>query len=774
MTNIRNFCIIAHIDHGKSTLADRLLEFTGAVEKRKMKEQILDSMELERERGITIKLAPARMVYQSRTYADGTRTDADNKLLYEDLTYKIRGAVFQVRKKIGLGHKESIYQQALEKEFKDLQFNFEKEKSIDVIYDGKKIGVYRPDFIIEDKIILEIKALPFIGINEERQVWTYLKGSNYKLILLVNFSSQDVFIKRIVYDAARNSQRESALSPRESAFILNLIDTPGHVDFTYEVSRSLAAVEGALLLVDATQGVQAQTLGNLYLALEQNLAIIPVVNKIDLPNADIKKTKEEIVKLVGCRDDEILLTSGKTGQGVESVLEAIIERIPAPKGNKDAEPRALIFDSKYDEYRGVVAYVRLVDGSLKKGGKIKFFATGAETEILELGYFAPDFVAQQELCAGETGYIVTALKNIEGCRVGDTIIKSRTYADGKSRTYADNFLRESASSPRESAFIRPLPGYKEVKPMVFAGFYPKEGQNVDKLREAMGKLKLNDAAMSFEPERNTVLGFGFRVGFLGLLHLEITKERLKREYGIDLIVTVPSVAYRIYLKDKSPRESAFIVIKSAAELPDTGVIEHIEDPQVTADIILPKEYLGQIMKICEERRGEYKNTEYLGGENPRVVLHYNLPLSVILVDFYDKLKSASQGYASLNYEITGFKPNDIVKLNVLINGDSVEELSTLVYRDESYRRAREIAAALKKAIPRQMIEVKIQVAIGGKIMAAERIAPFRKDVLAKLYGGDVTRKMKLLKKQKEGKKKMLGKGQVNIPTDAYLSVLKRE
>ncbi len=599
MTNIRNFCIIAHIDHGKSTLADRLLEFTGTIEKRKMKEQILDSMELERERGITIKLTPARMKYKD--------------------------------------------------------------------------------------------------------------------------------------------------------YILNLIDTPGHVDFTYEVSRSLAAVEGALLLVDTTQGVQAQTLGNLYLALEQNLVIIPVVNKIDLPNADVKKTKEEIVKLVGCREDEILLTSGKTGQGVEIVLEAIIERIPEPKGSKDAEIRALIFDSKYDEYRGVVAYIRLVDGSLKKGDKIKFFATGAETEILEIGYFAPDFAAQKELCAGEIGYIVTTLKNIEGCRVGDTVILSSETSETKSRDTR-------------------LPGYKEVKPMVFAGFYPKEGQNAEKLREAMGKLKLNDAAMSFEPERNTVLGFGFRVGFLGLLHLEITKERLKREYGINLIVTVPSVAYKIFTKGRNEPT----IIKSTAELPDPSTIERIEDPYVLADIITPKEYLGQIMKICEERRGEYKNIEYLGGENPRVILHYNLPLSVILVDFYDKLKSASQGYASLNYEITGFKPNDIVQLNILINGDSVEELSTLVYRDESYRRAREIAAALKKAIPRQMIEVKIQAAIGGKIVAAERIAPFRKDVLAKLYGGDVTRKMKLLKKQKEGKKKMLGKGQVNIPTDAYLSVLKRE
>jgi GTP-binding protein LepA len=743
---IRNFAIISHVDHGKSTLADRLLEFTGTIEKRKMKEQILDSMELERERGITIKLTPARMIYQARTNADDTRTNADDKLLYEDLTYKIRGAAFQVRKKIGLGHKEIVYQKALEEEFKASQLNFEKEKVINIVYEGKKIGIYRPDFVVEDKIIVEIKALPFIGANEEKQIWTYLKGSDYKLLLLINFSPKDIFIKRIIYDTVRNGQRESASSPRESAFILNLIDTPGHVDFTYEVSRSLAAVEGALLLVDATQGVQAQTLGNLYLALEQNLAIIPVVNKIDLPNADIKKTKEEIVKLVGCREDEILLTSGKTGQGVESVLEAITRRIPEPKGTKDAEPRALIFDSKYDEYRGVVAYVRLVDGSLKKGDKIKFFATGAETEILEIGYFSPDFVAQKELCAGEIGYIVTALKNIEGCRVGDTIIHSG--ANG----------------------IKPLEGYKEVKPMVFAGFYPKEGQNVEKLREAMGKLKLNDAAMSYEPERNAVLGFGFRVGFLGLLHLEITKERLKREYGIDLIVTVPSVAYKVFVKGKKEP----IIIKSAAELPDPVVIEHIEDPQVLADIIAPKEYLGQIMKICEERRGEYKNTEYLGGENPRVILHYNLPLSVILVDFYDKLKSASQGYASLNYEITGFKPNDIVKLSVLINGDAVEELSTLVYRDESYRRAREIAAALKKAIPRQMIEVKIQVAIGGKIVAAERIAPFRKDVLAKLYGGDVTRKMKLLKKQKEGKKKMLGKGQVNIPTDAYLSVLKRE
>jgi len=596
MTDIRNFCIIAHIDHGKSTLADRFLEFTGAVEKRKMKEQILDSMDLERERGITIKLTPARMKYKD--------------------------------------------------------------------------------------------------------------------------------------------------------CVLNLIDTPGHVDFTYEVSRSLAAVEGALLLVDATQGVQAQTLGNLYLALDQNLTVVPVINKIDLPNADIEKTKEEIVQLVGCKAEDILYVSAKTGEGVEMVLEEMVKRVPPPRGSSDKDPRALIFDSKYDEYRGIVAYVRLVDGVLKKGDKIKFLATNQETEILELGYLAPNFSSQNQLLAGEIGYVVTDLKNIEGCRVGDTITSLK----------AENVVA--------------LPGYKEVKPMVFAGFFPKEGISVEKLREAMGKLKLNDAAMSFEPEHNSVLGFGFRAGFLGLLHLEIIKERLKREYGIDLIVTVPSVAYKVFKKNQTEP----IVIKSPTDLPDPSTIEHVEEPHVTADIITPKEFVGQVMKICEERRGEFKNMEYLsssGGDEGRAILHYNLPLSVILVDFYDKMKGASRGYASLNYEITGYLPADIIKLNILINGDSVEELSSLVYKDEAYFRGREIAASLKNSIPRQMIEIKIQAAAGSKVLASERITPYRKDVLAKLYGGDVTRKMKLLKKQKEGKKKMLGKGSVNIPTEAYLSVLKR-
>jgi GTP-binding protein LepA len=616
---IRNFCIIAHIDHGKSTLADRFLELTGTVEKRQMKEQILDSMELEREKGITIKLTPVQM-----NYGD---------------------------------------------------------------------------------------------------------------------------------------------------YVLNLIDTPGHVDFTYEVSRSLACVEGAILLVDATQGIQAQTIANLYLAMEQDLVVIPVINKIDLPNAQIEKTKLELIDLLGCKDEDILLCSAKTGEGVSEILEAVIKKVPAPLGVKEKPFRALIFDSFYDEFKGVIVYVRVIDGQLKKGQKIYMMASSAEAECLEIGVMRPQLVPRENLEAGQIGYVVSGLKEVEKCRVGDTITLI-------------------------GSNVEPLPGYKEVRPMVFAGIFCKEGSEFNKLREAISKLKLNDAALFFEPEHSTALGFGFRCGFLGLLHLEIFQERLKREFNLDLVVTVPSVAYKVTLKSKGLKkeleaklksrdhlaleklEENQIIIKSPLDLPDQNYIEKIEEPIIKADIIAPNVYLGAIMQLATEKRGEYINTEYLAASSEierRVILHYKIPLAAILTDFFDKLKSISSGYASLNYEFVGYQETDIVRLDILVAEEPVEALATLVYRDEVQKVGRRIVETLKESLPKQWFVVKLQAAIGGKIIAGERLAALRKDVTAKLYGGDVTRKNKLLEKQKKGKKKMakLGAGKVDIPTETFLKILKR-
>lgn len=592
---IRNFCIIAHIDHGKSTLSDRLLEMTGAVDKRKMKDQILDSMELEREKGITIKLAPARMEHNDHT--------------------------------------------------------------------------------------------------------------------------------------------------------LNLIDTPGHVDFNYEVSRSLAAVEGAILLVDASQGVQAQTIGNLYLALEENLEIIPVLNKIDLPAADVPARTEELVQLIGCDPSEVLAVSGKTGEGVDALLDAIVERIPAPEGKSDAQTRALIFDSFYDDYRGVMAYIRVTDGKLEKGKKVKMLATKGEAQCLEIGAVKPGGLAAADVLeTGQIGYIVTGLKDISACRVGDTIT-----------------MMKGEEMPE------PLSGYKEVKPMVFAGMFPQEGNDFHRLREAIERLKLNDAALVYESEHSPALGYGFRCGLLGMLHLEILKERLEREFNIDLVVTVPSVAYNITLRDGTTQ-----TIKSPLELPDPSHLDHIDEPWVKVDVVSPAEYIGAVMQLIQERRGVYKNTEYLSGD--RAILSYEIPLSMIIVDFYDKLKSITAGYASLNYEIIDYREANVVRMDILVSEDPVDAFSTLVYRDEAEKAGRRIVKTLKENIPRQNFVIKLQAAIGGKIVAGERISALRKDVTAKLYGGDVTRKRKLLDKQKKGKAKMaaLGKGKVRIPTDAYLKVLKRE
>ena len=509
---IRNFCIIAHIDHGKSTLADRLLEMTNTVEKRQMKDQLLDTMDLERERGITIKLQPVRMLYKTR--ADYARTGADNSLLYEDLSYKVRGAIFEVRKQLGSGHKENVYQKALEIEFKNQGIPYEKEKNLDVSYKGQKVGIYKPDFLVDNKIIIELKALPFLGKREEKQVWHYLRGTNHKLALLVNFSPIGADIKRIIYDEARTSE-----------FVLNLIDTPGHVDFTYEVSRSLAACEGAILLVDATQGIEAQTLANVHLAKQNNLKIIPVVNKVDLPNADIDKTSEEIMKVFGFAKEDILIASGKTGQGVLEILDAVVEKIPPPNGNTNSFLRALVFDSSYDKHRGVIAFVRVVDGQIKKAEKIKMIGTNTLAEASEVGYFHPQLTPSDTINTGEIGYIQTSLRNVRLVRVGDTVTLA-------------------------SAQAISLPGYKQVKPMVYASIFPTSGDDYPLLRDAIDKLKLNDAALEFEPESIPALGFGFRTGFLGLLHMDIVQERLTREYNLDLVLTAPSVEYKINMSAK--------------------------------------------------------------------------------------------------------------------------------------------------------------------------------------------------------------------------------
>lgn len=593
---IRNFCIIAHIDHGKSTLADRMLEITKTVDKRKMKDQILDGMDIERERGITIKLQPVTMEH------DG-------------------------------------YQ-------------------------------------------------------------------------------------------------------------MNLIDTPGHVDFSYEVSRSLAAVETAVLLVDCTQGIQAQTLANLYLALEQDLTIIPVINKIDLPAANPEKTKREIVKLLGCSEDEILSASGKTGEGVEKILQAVIDRGSAPKNSQETKTRALIFDSKYDEYKGVVAYVRVFDGIIKKSDKIKLMATRATSEALDVGIFKPDYFSTGSLATGSIGYLITGFKEVGECRVGDTVTL--------------------ISSPN----IEALDGYKEVKPMVFAGIFPREGSALEDLREAMDKLKLNDSALIFEPERSDALGFGFRCGFLGLLHLEIFQERLRREYNLDLIVTIPSVAYKVYKKNGEE-----LIIRTPQRLPDPTEIDKIEEPWVSLDVISPKDYMGNIMQLAQEKRAIYKNTQFIssGTDEQRVILHYEIPMSAILTDFYDKIKSISAGYASINYEYLDYRLADVVKMDILVAEEQIEALATIVYRDEAFRRGKEVVNVLKDSLPKQMFVLKLQAAIGGKVIAAERISAMRKDVTAKLYGGDVSRKRKLLEKQKKGKKKMMaaGKGSVEIPPDTFVKILKK-
>ncbi len=593
--NIRNFSIIAHIDHGKSTLADRILEITNAVSLHESKDQMLDSMDIERERGITIKLNAV------------------------ELNYKYNG---------------------------------------------------------ED-------------------------------------------------------------------YILNLIDTPGHVDFSYEVSRSLAATDGAILVVDAAQGIEAQTLANLFLALDNNLKIIPVINKIDLPNADIDKVTRELVDTFGFTPEEIILTSAKNGTGIKELVEAIIERIPAPTGSIKNKTQGLIFDSLYDSYKGAIILVRLFNGEIKAGDKIKLMSTGAIYDVTEVGVYTPNVKKKDKLVCGETGYIWGSIKSISDVRVGDTV------------TVIGN----------EATLM--LPGYKPMKQVVFAGIYPTETSRYNELRDALEKLKLNDASLSFEPETSHALGFGFRCGFLGLLHMEIIEERIEREFKIDLIATSPSVVYEVKLTN-----GEVLMIDSPQKMPDRVNIESISEPYIKTNIFSPNEYIGPIMELCQNKRGNYLNLEYIDAK--RVIIHYELPLSEIVYDFFDKLKSSTKGYASFDYELTGYKESDLVKMDILLNGEIVDALSTIVHKDFAYPRGRVVVENLKKLIPRQMFVVPVQAAIGSKIIARADIKALRKDVLAKCYGGDVSRKKKLLEKQKEGKKRMKTLGSVMVPQEAFLAVLSNE
>ena len=594
--NIRNFSIVAHIDHGKSTLADRLIEATQTLTKREMEAQILDNMDLERERGITIKAQAVRLVYRR---ADG----------------------------------EEYY--------------------------------------------------------------------------------------------------------------LNMIDTPGHVDFNYEVSRSLQACEGALLIVDATQGIQAQTLANTYLALDNDLEIVPVINKMDLASARPEDAIREIEDIIGIYAGDAPQISAKTGQNIEAVLEAIVEKIPAPEGDEEAPLRALIFDSYYDPYRGVVSHVRLEDGKVRVGDKIRFMISKTEYEVTEVGVFTPGYLPLDELTAGDVGYITGSIKNVRDARVGDTI------------TLASNPTKE------------PLPGYKKAVPMVFSGIYPVDGARYSELRDALEKLQMNDAALDFEPESSVALGFGFRCGFLGLLHMEIIQERVEREYDIDIITTSPSVIYKVFTTD-----GGMVEITNPTNLPPIATIERMEEPVVKATIIAPSEYVGSIMELCQDRRGVYIGLEYI--EQTRASLTYTLPLNEIIYDFFDTLKSRTRGYASLDYEIKGYQETKLVKLDILLNGEIVDALSMIVPEDRAYTKGRNIAEKLKEVIPRQMFEVPIQAAIGGKVIARETVKAMRKDVLAKCYGGDISRKKKLLEKQKEGKKRMRQVGSVEVPQEAFMAILKVE
>ena len=748
LSNVRNFVIISHVDHGKSTLADRFLELTATIDKRKMREQFLDQMELERERGITIKMAPVRMLYKHPALINADQNADKRGLLYEDLTYKIRGLLFGVYNKLGPSYKENVYGNALEEELKKNHVPYEREKIIDVIYNNKKVGIYKPDFIIDSKIILEIKAQPFIGKLEIKQTWHYLKGSPYRLALLVNFGSKELQIKRIVYDFIRDNPRSN---PRESAkveYILNLIDTPGHADFSYEVSRALAAVEGAILLVDATQGIQAQTVAHLNIAKSLNLKIIAAINKIDLQPPDIEELVDKVAKLVETKPEEILKISAKTGYNVERLLELIVKNIPSPKINYQAPSRALIFDSFYDNHRGVVASVRMTDGIFRKDEKLWLVALKNKFDCQEVGIFVPELKPEKELKSGEIGYVATGIKDAGMIQIGDTVC-----------------------SFKEREQVKSLVGYQEPQRVIFASIWPEDPDNFENLRSALAKLRLNDSAFNFEIEKNEALGRGFRAGFLGLLHLDITLERLKKEYDLEVLTTAPSVVYRVKLRNNQVRE-----VFSADDLPSDSEIKEVEEPIICLTISLPEIYFNQLFQL--QKRFQMKllkveSSRRVENLAKNTVVHFEMPLQELLLDFNDELKSVSQGYASMSYEISGYQKTEIEKLEILIAGEIMPALSRILPKEKINRVARILVKKLKEILPRQLFSVAIQAQVNNRIIARETLPALKKDVTGYLYGGDRTRKMKLWAKQKRGKKRLKEKGRVLIPPEVYKKILSK-
>lgn len=751
--HIRNFCIIAHIDHGKSTLADRFLDITGTVEQRNMKEQFLDQMDLEREKGITIKMQPVKMIYKVNHFnrgnnADSTQKTAESNLLYQDLTYKIRGILFQVRKNLGLGHKEQVYHSALEIEFQKAEIKFQSKKNIPIMYEGKHIGTYQPDFIIGEKVILELKALPEIGRPQTEQLWGYLKGCDYKLALLANFGSKDLEVKRIVYDTARqddsalsaSSLRDSAGVSNQVEYILNLIDTPGHADFSYEVSRSLAAVEGAILLVDATKGVQAQTLAHYMAAKAQNLVIVPAVNKIDAPLAQTEEVKKQVAELTGADPEDILLISAKEGTNVKELLDRVIKLVPPPNGEKAGPLRALIFDSKFDAFRGILAYVRIVDGSVKKDDKVVFLGTKETCSVKEVGVFLPGDTPIDTLSAGEIGYIATGVKNAGHVRIGDTV---------------------SVRSAKEM----PLPGYQIPRPMVFASLYPVQAQEFDLLKDSLARLQLNDPSLTFEMETKEALGRGFRCGFLGILHSEIVTERVLREYGIEVIISRPSVEFRV--TDQKGKE---IVVRTPSDFPSDNRIQECMEPWARLEVLCPVPFFSSALKILEQIEGTQLETRHIGEQT--LLLVYEVPLREIVGDLYERLKSGTQGWASMDYEVVDWRKANLVKLEFRVAGNMEEAFASIVPQEYAHREGKKIVEKLRDLLPPQQFEVPLQAMIGGKVVARETIRARRKDVTAPLYGGDITRKRKLLDRQKKGKKEMRDKGQVHIPSKVFFDVFR--
>ncbi len=760
--NIRNFLIMAHVDHGKSTLADRMLEITGTIEKRKMQEQVLDSMELERERGITIKMQPVKMVYHPNRRINTDKTQNDAEFLYGDLTYKIRGILFDVRKKLGLGHKEQIYHNALEIEFEKAGMKFESKKNISIMYEGKSIGTYQPDFVIDDKVLIELKALPEIAKPQIEQLWSYLKGCDYKLALLVNFGSKELDIKRVIYDSARPVSVPSASGQRVSAegsnqiesetYILNLIDTPGHIDFSYEVSRAMRAVEGSILLVDATQGVQAQTLTTLNMAHDLGLTIIPVVSKIDSPLARIEEVKDEIANLLKVPIGTILEVSGKTGEGVENLLKEVIKRVPAPVSRESAlSPhesagglRALVFDFQYSNHRGVTVYVRVMDGEIRKGDTVQFMIANEKFTALEVGIFSPQEVPTGVLHAGEIGYIVTGIKEPGIASVGDTVAKDKSK-------------------------LEPLQGYMKPSPMVWASIYPESQDDLTFLRQALGKLSLSDSAFTYEEESSGTLGRGFRSGFLGMLHLEIITERLRREFDLELVVTTPSITYEVTQKNGKTE-----IIYSPSLFPDDGMILSVNEPWVKMKIITPHGYIGKLSQLLFEHEGTISGTETFG-EN-RTTLIADMPLRELMRNFFDEIKSVTSGYASISYELTGMRLADVCKLEILVGDEVVHAFTRVVARKRAYEDAEQAVEKLYNILPKQMFTTKIQGKATGRILSSRTLSALKKDVTAKLSGGDITRKKKLWERQKEGKKRLKerGHGSVNIPQEVFVKMIRAD